>query len=200
MVESIEHEDGPHDTIEDVEMYESETSDGSGVQLNMPDAFQQEAAFPAASAGHEYTEITLTETELSYLEDTSILIQNHTPTNPFVTDTIPSPQASRRQQTVFASRVPAQADGLRRNLFEAIPRLVPHPFDTTALVRGDSFSRIRDLDNEEALLDDEDSFEDARGQHGDTSIVTQIHIQEGVRTDIAGQDVLETKGDKMLLD
>lgn len=200
VVESIEHEEGTHDITADVDMYESEIPDGNGVQLNVPEGSQQELAFTAASAGHEYTEITLSETELSYLEDTSVLIQNHTPTNPFVADTVPSRQASRRQQTPFASRVPMQSDGIVHNLFDNTPRLVPTPYNMTVSVRRDSLSRTRGLDDKAILLTDEDSFVSERGQDSEASIVAQTHFQGGVTTGMNGQDILKTEEDEMLLD
>lgn len=196
VVESIEHEDGPGELSELVVHPNNEDDHLAETYLSGSRGYQQESvSYRATSIGSEYAEIEDTEIEPSFLEDTSILIQNHSPFNPFLVNMTPRTQFGRRPETPFVVHPMSQSVRASEHPSDDTPHLALNG-STTHI--SDASLNLRTWWSEVDSVDEEVDVVSERDDNSETSIVTQIRIQESIRMDTGSEDTLGMGEDTLM--
>lgn len=149
------------------------------------------------SVGSGRTESTDTGVDPWSFDDTSILIQNHSPVNPFVVSSTPQAHSHRRPQTPYAVRPNPGNEYVYRNPFDNTPHALPNVKSRKVLDRTNSTCDSLDGRHDTFL---EGSVSSEHDVDADTTIVTQVHIQQSTRMNMGSEDLLGPDEDILMFD
>lgn len=205
-IESIEDEVSPEEMIADNRNTEDKVKCRHQAYSSRlrSSVYYDSMSHQVSSVGSDQSGYSDTKASPWAFEDTSIMVENHSPPNPFILNAAPyadtrssidspvdnsAPQAQlhRRPQTPYARRPAPSSAHIYRNPFDDA---VGHAQNAPGAVESNRIPDPRVSSVKDDIIDDGENSSSAEDRDTETSNMTQVHVQESVRTDIGSEFVL----------